>query len=211
MLDGGSGSSPKNYIKKLLFLEPTGIPPISSPPPCPRKHGSPSLLLLTLPLPAMYTYSTLQYTSDHLHDIKSSMPTQRFKLPRMVFDHIKSLSIFKWHHRHRGFRGGKRKVIDTRTLMPQNIIADRLSNDDMTHLGLTNCQSACNKPDLIKDHINDHNIVILALTETWFRSEQNKHTNDVTPRGFKLVHMPRKGRRGGGVALLYKSSLSASV
>ncbi|XP_038049729.1 uncharacterized protein LOC119723237 [Patiria miniata] len=81
----------------------------------------------------------------------------------------------------------------------------------MTHLGLINCQSACNKSDLIIDHIRDYSIDILALTETWFRAEQDRNTASITPEGYKLVHIPRKGRRGGGVGLVYKSSLTASV
>ncbi|XP_038061112.1 uncharacterized protein LOC119731897 [Patiria miniata] len=54
-------------------------------------------------------------------------------------------------------------------------------------------------------------IDILALTETWFRAEQDRNTASITPKGYKLVHIPRKGRRCGGVGLVYKSSLTASV
>ena len=78
-------------------------------------------------------------------------------------------------------------------------------------LGLINCQSACNKSDLIRDHILDHGIDILALTETWFRSQTDHNVAATTPNGYQLIHAPRKGRRGGGVALVYNSALKASL
>ncbi len=81
----------------------------------------------------------------------------------------------------------------------------------MTNLALINCQSACNKADVIKDHLIDHDIDILSLTETWFKSQHDQRTSDITPSGYKLVHTPRTGRKGGGVALLYKSGLMLSV
>ncbi len=33
---------------------------------------------------------------------------------------------------------------------------------------------------------------------------------DITPSGYKLYSIPRKGRRGGGVALLYKETIDVS-
>ena len=51
-------------------------------------------------------------------------------------------------------------------------------------------------------------IDILALTETWLSSNDsdNKIIHDICPTGYELYNVPR-GRRGGGVALVYKNLL----
>ena len=53
-----------------------------------------------------------------------------------------------------------------------NLIA-KPSSTSMLTLGLLNCQSACNKANIIQDHIKDNNIDVLALTETWFKPKDN--------------------------------------
>ena len=49
----------------------------------------------------------------------------------------------------------------------------------------------------------------MALTETWLGHENDKQIlHDLVPLGYKILHVSRSsGRRGGGVALLFKSNL----
>ena len=151
----------------------------------------------------------LHYDSNSLRDIRANMTPQQLTLPRDVFASIKSHGIGKWRRVHRGCRAGKQKVRGYSTIDIHN--QRHSCNALMTKLGLLNCQSACNKASLIKDHIIDHDIDILALTETWFKSENDQNSANLSPKGYNLVHALRKGRRGGGVALLCKSGLTASV
>ena len=48
------------------------------------------------------------------------------------------------------------------------------------------------------------------MCETWLKAgdEDKKVKGDMTPNGYKLCSIPRRGRRGGGVALLHKVTLT---
>ena len=76
---------------------------------------------------------------------------------------------------------------------------------------MINCQSVCNKSDQIVDHLVEHELDILSLTETWLKDDDSLAAANITPAGYNLIHVPRKHRRGGGVGLLYKSCLSVTT
>jgi hypothetical protein len=74
-------------------------------------------------------------------------------------------------------------------------------------LGLINARSVMNKSDAIRDHIIDNELDILAITETWVPascSDKDPLLQDLCPTGYTLTHVPRKARRGGGVAVIYR-------
>lgn len=73
---------------------------------------------------------------------------------------------------------------------------------------LLNTRSVCNKSSLVKDHVVDNDNDLLAMTETWLSdSDMDAYViRDLCPTGYQLFNVPR-GRRGGGVALLYKNLL----
>lgn len=76
-----------------------------------------------------------------------------------------------------------------------------------TELCLLNCQSVCNKTEMIVDYITEKKVDILGLTETWL-CEGEKHSNvvaDLVPNGYDIVNVPRP-THGGGVAVIYRSS-----
>ncbi len=49
---------------------------------------------------------------------------------------------------------------------------------------------------------------MLALTETWLTSSDTVAAGDITPQGYSLHHVPRNGRRGGGIAVIYRAGFS---
>ena len=55
----------------------------------------------------------------------------------------------------------------------------------------------------------DKNIDILALTETWLKSNECPDfiTLDICPLGYAFVHIPRPNGTGGGIGLLYRKDL----
>ena len=57
----------------------------------------------------------------------------------------------------------------------------------------------------LKDWVVEHKIDFLTITETWLDSEyQAANTiNELCPRGYALMHVPRNSCQGGGVGLLY--------
>lgn len=82
-----------------------------------------------------------------------------------------------------------------------------MQNEMWMSAALVNCQSVCNKAITIKDFVIDHDLELVLLTETWLTSSRQKICGDLTPTGYKLRAINRKGKRGGGVAVLYKANI----
>ena len=80
---------------------------------------------------------------------------------------------------------------------------------------LLNSQSARNKVDLIGEAVIEHDIDILALTETWLTNtpKDEYYTKELSFSGYKLINVPRPGGggHGGGVAIIHKDGLSAQI
>ena len=73
---------------------------------------------------------------------------------------------------------------------------------------LLNAQSARNKTTLlINDYITSSGIDIACITETWLSNDDAADINILQDNGYQLSHIPRAKGRGGGVGVLYKSSL----
>ena len=54
----------------------------------------------------------------------------------------------------------------------------------------------------------EQNYDIVALTETWQTKYDQAEINVLTASGYSLCHLPRANKRGGGVGVLFKSTLS---
>ena len=52
--------------------------------------------------------------------------------------------------------------------------------------------------------LEDNNIMIACITETWFDSKEGKFTATIKNAGFEITHAHRENKRGGGVAIIYK-------
>ena len=52
--------------------------------------------------------------------------------------------------------------------------------------------------------VEDKQVDICCITETWFQSMSGKHTKDIKDAGFKIIHSVRENKGGGGTAILYK-------
>ena len=83
----------------------------------------------------------------------------------------------------------------------------------LVSLCVLNARSVSNKAVAINDYIRTSDIDILCVTETWITDETPRATiNALVPDGYSLLHCSRPdGRRGGGVALMHKSSLRTSM
>ena len=75
---------------------------------------------------------------------------------------------------------------------------------------LLNARSARNKTTSISENILDNNSDIVVVTETWFNEFDAANINDLTPPNFKFLGADRDGRKGGGVAILYRDSIKLS-
>ena len=78
-------------------------------------------------------------------------------------------------------------------------------------LCVLNTQSMRNKSDEFVDFVLQNNLDLVAISETWFKPDDNLVPHECTPAGYSLHHIPRPKKTGGGVALLFRSSLSVSM
>ena len=100
----------------------------------------------------------------------------------------------------------------TRSANYENLVSVNLLSDKVQtpycqingiNLGLNNAQFVHGKIDVICDHVIDHKLDILCLTETWFSASRDATViSELTLPGYKCMHVDRRGR-GGGVAILF--------
>ena len=104
------------------------------------------------------------------------------------------------------FRVGKNSCHSN--LIPVKIIPSSRIKSNFTMCTL-NCQSVKNKSVSLNDFIVSNDYDLVALTETWLgTSYDTKCLNELVPNGYQIKHIPRSSSAiGGGVALLFKSSL----
>ena len=80
--------------------------------------------------------------------------------------------------------------------------------DKHLSLCLLNARSVKNKTADLCDYICDCKADLVAITETWLTTDDAAVRAELCPVGYKISDRPRTGRRGGGVALIYRDSLS---
>ena len=55
--------------------------------------------------------------------------------------------------------------------------------------------------------VDDQDIDIICLCETWFDAQTGRFTALIREAGYEITHANRDGTRGGGVAVLYKKTM----
>ena len=55
--------------------------------------------------------------------------------------------------------------------------------------------------------LDDNDISIFFVTETWLTDQNNHTTAIIKSHGYQLYHTNRTGKSGGGVSIIYKSTL----
>ena len=126
----------------------------------------------------------------------------KLELPNTTWRTINTLGINKKK------RGNKRPkpagTDDKRKKKPQ---------PDM-RLCLLNARSLCNKALEVCDHITEHKVDLMCITETWYKADEKRNSvaiAEVTPPGYRTEHIPRVTGRGGGVAIIHKQSITVKL
>jgi hypothetical protein len=96
-----------------------------------------------------------------------------------------------------------------RTLVP----ASNLSNiTSSIQCSLLNARSVCNKPSAVAEFIVTNQVLLLFLTESWLKNEEERDEailHEASPSNFSYLNVPRKGnKKGGGLIIFYNKSLS---
>lgn len=86
---------------------------------------------------------------------------------------------------------------------------DKTLNKDQTTInaGLINARSAIKNASAIHDIIFEHNLDLLAITETWFSASSPPRLDELVPGGFKILTQDRQENWGCGGTLIYKEYL----
>ena len=77
-------------------------------------------------------------------------------------------------------------------------------------LSVVNARSIYNKLQSFQNYVQDDNTTICAITETWLSNDENDlRYKEIPPPGYKILSKPHKnGKKGGGIAVVYKASLN---
>jgi exonuclease III len=74
-----------------------------------------------------------------------------------------------------------------------------------------NVRSLNNKCDDVMILLQDSNIDIALITETWLTEQCNNTTATIKSYGYSIIHSHRHDTKGGGTAIIYKTTLSISL
>ena len=85
-------------------------------------------------------------------------------------------------------------------------------NPGPVKFAFTNSRSIRNKHATIVDLVTSNSVDILGLTETHIRSyDTASFISELTPVGYKLFHVPRPNKLGGGVGFIVNKSFNVTV
>ena len=101
------------------------------------------------------------------------------RLPQADVSLVKNLTLNSVTQTRRGVRGGYR------------------SSKSKTSVCYFNAQSVRNKLLHINDHLSDKNFSIIGIVETWLMEKDHAVKQQLTPTGYILKCIDRKGRSGG--------------
>ena len=93
------------------------------------------------------------------------------------------------------------------TLSPRLSQSPSARNIKACHL---NVRSLRNKTSALSDFVLSNDLDVVGVTETWLRpSDTQGLMDEITPAGFQLHQVPRKNKKGGGVAVLVRNGIDS--
>ena len=76
-------------------------------------------------------------------------------------------------------------------------------------LGTFNARSICNKSSAVLQLLNKNDIDLSLVQETWLKADDRSIIAEIKDHGYDIKSIPRR-RRGGGVAVIHKNTISVS-
>jgi len=87
----------------------------------------------------------------------------------------------------------------------------RVNSTSSLKFTLFNIRSLKPKSLLVREKIEEEGIDCFMLTETWLTQGGDACITECCPSGFSLLHTNRKGKSGGGVAVIIRDSLGYTI
>ena len=155
--------------------------------------------------------TTIKYSSDQLRKFSS----QHFRIKREVRKTIFSLKLWK----PKSPSGSCQRPFDTNSGVHHNILqsiprgdmdlAEEPSTTNNVNFLLMNVQSIKNKDIAIRKLIEERKSDFAVITETWLSDEDDiwKMGSELNNNGLSLKTSDRKGRKGGGIALVHSDKI----
>jgi len=117
-------------------------------------------------------------------------------LPKALLFTIRFHGIARTPQTKRGRRGGK------------SAQANYSRAKQFLHCSLVNARSLLSRSHIVQHHIIENNLDFVAITESWLPVESGDEIlRGTCPAGYSGLHVPRMGRRGGGVAVIYRNTV----
>ena len=93
--------------------------------------------------------------------------------------------------------------VNSRTISPHNSDNVNIKVNASTKCLLINIRSVNNKIYKLTELLLEQSVDICCMTETWLREHSEPAIADLKREGYNVINVPRKNKRGGGVAFLY--------
>ena len=177
----------------------------------------------------LHTSSSTPAIKYSMHQFFQILRTSKCSLTELNFHDLKDAGLFHFRGTKAGrqsstrniktiisIRGGStglallRSSIDRNNLIsiplqpPHKSVHHRQL---LSHFALINSRSIRIKTLMLKDYIIEHDLDILAITETWLHDDDFDvfFRRDICPAGFRFYYDPWTISEGGGVALLVRN------
>nr|XP_054766777.1 uncharacterized protein LOC129273930 [Lytechinus pictus] len=162
--------------------------------------------------------SAFQYSSAELHSLRHACGTKH--VDAHVFQTLKELNLLHLrsrragshlhkHHRGEAHVSARTHRSTSRPVNQRNICPTVYPFKTQAKFCFINSQSLRNKTTEFIEFVLDNKLDIVAICETWLKTGDDIVIGDITPTGYTFKHFPRtNNKRGGGLALLYKSTLN---
>ncbi|KAK6165095.1 hypothetical protein SNE40_023654 [Patella caerulea] len=151
-------------------------------------------------------------------EVLTELSSQQSRIDQNVYRVLRDLRINTVKPTRRGKRGGKRKqkksddcsnsLTDYSVSESDTVNNNKELKSNFIKLGLWNSQSVKNKTTSVHELILESDVDALFIFETWLREDGDQSKiAALLPDGYKIIHIPRIGKIGGGLGVIYVKDL----